>query len=245
MPRILLTIEYYGKNFCGWQRQKNAVSVQEILENALKEILEEKVTLHGSGRTDSGVNAIFQTAHFDTSSKLPQNAYVPKLNNILPEEIKIKDAKVVDDNFHAQYSVKKKTYIYRMYISKIASPLKDLGAMQIKYDMIDIAKMNEACKYIVGVHDFSAFKSARSEKLNNVREIYFADFYFRDDVLEFKICGNGFLHNMVRILVGTFVDVGVGKLQAFDIQKILESKDRKKASKTAIAGGLYLAAVEY
>jgi len=245
MPRILLTIEYYGRNFCGWQRQKNAVSVQEILENALKEILEEKIVLHGSGRTDSGVNAIFQTAHFDTKSNLPQNAYVPKLNNILPDEIKVKDAKIVDGNFHAQYSVKKKTYIYKMYVSKIASPLKDLGAMQIKYDIIDIDMMNEACKYIVGVHDFSAFKSARSEKLNNVREIYFANFYFKDEILEFKICGNGFLHNMVRILVGTLVDVGVGKLQVAEIAKILESKDRKKASKTAIAAGLYLAGVEY
>jgi len=245
MPRILLTIEYYGKNFCGWQRQKNGVSVQEILENKLKEILDESIVLHGSGRTDSGVNAIAQTAHFDTSSKLPKTAYVPKLNNILPEEIKIKDAKVVDSNFHAQYSVKKKTYIYKMYLSKIASPLKDLGAMQIKFDTIDIDKMNEACKYIVGTHDFSAFKSARSEKLNNVREIYFANFYFKDDILEFKICGNGFLHNMVRILAGTFVDVGIGKLQPCDIEKILQSKDRKKASKTAHANGLYLYSVEY
>ncbi|MCL1901069.1 MAG: tRNA pseudouridine(38-40) synthase TruA [Firmicutes bacterium] len=245
MPRILLTIEYYGKNFCGWQIQRNAVSVQEILENKLKEILDEKIVLHGSGRTDSGVNAISQTAHFDTSSNLPANAYVPKLNNILPDEIKIKEAKVVSGNFHAQYSAKKKTYVYKMYISKIASPLKDLGAMQIKFDTIDIDKMNKACKYIVGVHDFSAFKSARSEKLNNVREIYSAKFYFNDDLIEFKICGNGFLHNMVRILVGTFVDVGTGKLRIEDVPKILQSKDRKKASKTAHANGLYLFSVEY
>jgi len=245
MQRILLAIEYYGKNYCGWQRQKNGVSVQEILEQALKEILGEKVILHASGRTDSGVNALNQAAHFDTNSNLPIKAYVPKLNNILPCDIQLKYAKIVGDDFHAQYSVKKKTYIYKMYVSKIASPLKDLFAMQIKFDKIDTDKMNEACKYIVGIHDFSAFKSARSDKINNVREVYSANFYYKDDILEFKICGSGFLHNMVRILVGTLIDVGTGKLQTDDIQKILEGKDRKKASKTALAKGLYLVDVEY
>ena len=245
MRRILLTIEYYGKKFCGWQIQKNGPSIQEEIKRAIKEVTGEDVVLEGSGRTDAGVNAINQTAHFDTKSSLPIHAFVPALNNILKTDIQIKSSCEVSSNFHARYSAVKKTYIYKMYVSKTASPLKDLFAMQVTFDTLDMKGMNRACKFLKGEHDFTSFKSCRSKKENNIRTIYSARVYKNGDILEFKICGNGFLHNMVRIIVGTLIDVGVKKLKPEDIKKIIEDKNRASASETAAAHGLYLQSVEY
>lgn len=245
MRRILLTIEYYGKNFCGWQIQKNGKSVQGEITGAIKKLTGEDVSLEGSGRTDSKVNAINQTAHFDTESSLPIEAFVPALNDILKSDIQIKNAKEVDAGFHARYSVTKKTYIYKMYVSKIASPIKDLYAMQVKYDFLDIKKMNEACGYLIGTKDFSSFKGGKGKTINNIRTIYSAEVYINGEFIEFKICGNGFLYNMVRIIAGTLVGTGTGKLRPQDMKTILEAKDRTKALKTADAYGLYLYGVEY
>lgn len=245
MRRILLTIEYYGKNFCGWQIQANQKSVQGEITKAIKILTGEDVSLEGSGRTDSKVNAINQTAHFDTESNLPVTAFAPALNDILKNDVQIKSAKEVNENFHARYSAKKKTYIYKMYVSKTASPIKDLLAMQVKRDLLDIEKMNEACKHLIGTQDFSSFKSCRSKKINNIRTIYFANVYENNGFIEFKICGNGFLYNMVRIIAGTLIDIGTGKLQPDDMKKIIDCKDRTKASETAEPQGLYLDSVEY
>ena len=219
--------------------------MQGEITKAIKELTGEDVNLEGSGRTDSGVNAIGQAAHFDTMSTMPANAFVPALNNILKEDVQIKNAIDVSSDFHARYSVKRKTYIYKIYVSKTASPIKDLLAMRINRDFIDIRKMNEACKYLIGKKDFSSFKCARSAITNNVRTIYSAEVYEAGDFVEFKICGNGFLHNMVRIIAGTLIDVGTGKLKPEDIETIMVLKDRTKASKTAKAHGLYLESVEY
>lgn len=245
MRRILLTIEYYGKNFYGWQIQKNEKSVQGEITKAIKELTGEDVNLEGSGRTDSGVNAIGQTAHFDTESKTPAKAFIPALNNILKENVQIKNAVEVSLDFHARYSVKKKTYVYKMYVSKTASPIKDLSAMQINRDFINIEKMNQACEYLLGEQDFSSFKCARSAITNNIRIIYSACVLKNGEFIEFRICGNGFLHNMVRILAGTLIDVGTGKLKPEDMKTIITLKDRKKAGKTAKPHGLYLENVEY
>lgn len=245
MRRILLTIEYYGKNFCGWQIQKKGNTVQGEITKAIKELTGEDVALEGSGRTDSGVNALGQTAHFDTENEMPAKAFVPALNNILKENIQIKSAKEVDLNLHARYSAKKKTYLYKMYASKTASPIKDLLAMRINRDSIDLERMNSACVYLTGEKDFSSFKCSRSRITNNIRTVYSAEVYENNGFIEFKICGNGFLHNMVRIIAGTLVDVGIKKIKPEDIIKIIDSKDRTKAGKTAKAEGLYLESVEY
>lgn len=245
MRRILLTIEYYGKNFCGWQIQKKEKSVQGEITKAIKELTGEDVVVEGSGRTDGGVNAIGQTAHFDTESNMPAKAFIPALNNILKKDVQIQNAIEVDSNLHARYSAKRKTYVYKMYVSKTASPIKDLAAMRINRHFVDLEKMNKACGYLIGEKDFSSFKCARSTVTSSIRKIFSAKIYENNGFIELKISGNGFLHNMVRIIAGTLIDVGTGKLEPEDIETILNFKDRIKASKTAKPEGLYLESVEY
>jgi len=243
--RILLTIEYNGKNYSGWQRQKNALSVQQVLEEGLALILQQKITLFASGRTDGGVHALGQRAHFDYDGKVPVKKIATAVNTVLPDDIKVISAEVVSDDFHAQYSAKKKTYLYKMYFSRTAHPLKNDFYARIPYDKVDFEKMKRACADLVGTHDFLGFSSTGSGIKTTVRTVYSADLTLDGENIELKITGNGFLYNMVRIIAGTLAYIGAGLLPETAVRDVLETKDRKKGGKTYPAAGLCLVSVDY
>ena len=244
IKRILITIEYKGTAYKGWQIQKDQPSVQSEITKALEQICGHKITLHGSGRTDEGVHAMGQTAHFDTDCNIPSDKFPEAANKILPANIKILNSCEKDKTFHARFDVKKKTYLYKMYNNRIKSPLRDDLFGQVPYKL-NINDMKKACVYLLGEHDFSAFMASGREVTTAVREIYSADITHCGDEIYFEICGSGFLYNMVRIIAGTLIDIGRGNKTPESMKNIIEGKKRSKAGKTAAANGLYLKSVEY
>lgn len=244
MPFLKLCVEYDGTNYFGWQRQKGQITIQEILEEALSLLHKEKTTVLGAGRTDRGVHAINQYCTFKTSKILPETAYIYGLNHLLPPDIRVKKVENVPDDFHVVASAKKKTYMYKI-LNRYEPTALDRNRCWHIYGKIDLDAMNEAAKKIIGSHDFSSFRASICSRKTTVRTIYEATWKNDGQFLIFIITANGFLHNMVRILVGTMVDIGMGKLTVDDFVKIMESKDRKKASRTAPPQGLYLLDVFY
>lgn len=243
--RILLTIEYNGKNYAGWQRQKNAVAVQQVLEEKLSLILQTKIILSASGRTDSGVHALGQRAHFDYEGKFPVKKMAYAVNTVLPDDVRVTEAVEVDGDFHAQYSAKRKTYVYKMYVSRTLHPLKNDFFARIPYESVDFEKMQRACEKLVGTHDFVGFSSTGSGIKTTVRTVYSATLTRDGEDITFEICGNGFLYNMVRIIAGTLAYIGAGLLPESAVSDVLETKNRKKAGKTFPACGLCLKEVKY
>ncbi len=242
--RILITVEYLGTNYCGWQRQNNGSSVQEILANAISTLTGEEVVVHGSGRTDAGVHALAQAAHFDTSTPIPCEKLPFAINALLPSDISVKSARVVGDNFNARFDAKSKTYIYKIYRGAHRSPIRELTHCHIPY-ALDVAKMRQAAEVIRGTHDFKCFQATGGYVKDTVRTIYTLDIAECGDELIIEARGNGFLYNMVRIIAGTLVYAGMGKLTAEDVKAAIESGDRTMAGKTLEAKGLYLKKVEY
>ena len=245
--RYLMTISYDGSDFFGFQRQNDLITIQGEIEKALHTILQEDITICASGRTDAGVHAIGQVAHFDTNKEIEDlGKFKYSLNSLLPKSIDILNVEKKDDDFHARYSSKKKTYIYKIYLSKTNEPLKRKYFYICSYDL-NVEKMNEAIKAIIGEHDFSAFCVENPQIKSNVRTIYDAHIDVLDGGKELDIYleGNGFLHNMVRSIAGTLVDIGRGRFEVQDMAKILESKNHQKAGKTLDGCGLYLYSVNY
>lgn len=243
--RILLTIEYFGKNYAGWQRQKNALAVQQVLEEKLSLILQSPIVLVASGRTDRGVHALGQKAHFDYDGFFPVEKIAYSVNTTLPDDIRVLDSVAVPDDFHAQYSAKKKTYLYKAYVSRTLHPVKNLISTQIPYKDVDFDKMKSACADLIGTHDFAAFAATGSHITNTVRTVYDARLTRNGEDIEFEITGNGFLYNMVRIAIGTLVWIGIGKLPVNAVRTMLETGDRTKGGKTLAPHGLYLKSVFY
>lgn len=245
--KILITVEYCGKNYAGWQRQKNALSIQQVLEEKLSLVLQSDIKIWGSGRTDSGVHALGQKSHFVYNGSFPINRLCSAVNTTLPNDIRLLDAKEVALDFHAQYNAKKKTYLYKYYIGRTLHPLKCELAAQIPYDesFFDFAKMQEACAKLVGEHDFRGFSSTGSGIETTIRTIYSATLIKEGEDITLEICGNGFLYNMVRIIAGTLAFIAVGRLPVSAVEDTLITKDRKKAGKTYPPQGLYLKSVEY
>lgn len=242
--RILLTIEYNGKNYEGWQSQPSGNTVQQTIEKAYFELTGEEVVLTASGRTDAGVHAEGQKAHFDTNTTIPPEKIYKALNPLLPSDIKIISSCKVLDEFHARYGAKRKTYIYSVYVSEVERPLKEDFSVRIdKY--LDERKMKEAMAEFVGLHDFKCCLSSGSQVKNTQREIYSFDLIKTDGGYAFSVCGNGFLYNMVRIMVGTVINAGEGKLGAEEIKQALLTGNRKAMGKTMPAKGLRLKSVEY
>ncbi|MBE5741696.1 MAG: tRNA pseudouridine(38-40) synthase TruA [Clostridiales bacterium] len=242
--RVFLKIEYDGTNYCGWQIQPNGVTVQEEIEKAILTLTGEKVNLVGSGRTDSGVHAEGQVAHFDTDSSIPAEKFAPALNGLLPDDIKIILSKRADDGFHARFSAKRKTYRYLAYESEQPRPLYDRYMTKLAFK-VDDKKMDEACKKFIGTHDFKCFLASGSQVKDTVREIYSAKVERDGDKICFTVCGNGFLYNMVRIMMGTLIKVGEGKLSASEVESVLEKGERINAGATMPPRGLTLLSVEY
>ena len=244
--RILITVEYDGTSFCGWQSQHGKRSVQGVIEEALSSFYGETITIHGSGRTDAGVHALGQTAHFDAPPK--NNFKVEKLpyaiNEKLPEDVKILFAKIVPNDFHARKSVKNKTYLYRAYCAHFSSPLDRYRKMRV-FPEPDLKTMQEAANLLLGEHNFSAFMSTGSSIKDTTRTIYEINIKKNQNDFTFEITGNGFLYNMVRIIVGTLIEIGQKRLSITNVVKALETGDRKYAGRTAQAQGLYLKSVRY
>ncbi len=244
MRNIKLVIEYDGTSYHGWQSQNNALAVQDVIEKAIMTLTGEKCKLIGSGRTDAGVHAIGQVANFITNSKIPPEKFSYALNNILPDDIVIKSSEQVPGSFHARYSAIGKKYRYVIYNSRQRSALLRNRAYFVPYDL-DIPSMEKAMKYFVGTHDFAAFKAADSTEKSSIRTITDTWLKKEGEIVTFEIAGDGFLYNMVRIIAGTLVEVGMGKIAADDIPHIIESRDRRKAGRTAPPHGLYLVEVYY
>lgn len=244
--RYKLTISYDGSDFYGFQRQRGLISVQQCLEEALSTKLNAPVTTVCAGRTDAGVHALGQVVHFDSNQILPAD-FGFRLNPLLPESIAVLSSKQVPDTFHARFSAKKKTYRYDIYLSKIHAPLKRRYAHICVYDL-NVENMKKACACLAGEHDFRSFALAESVRgKSTVRTIY--DIHIEEGeggkLLSLFVTGNGFLHNMVRTIAGTLIDVGRGRFSPEDMQSILQSRDRRRAGKTVEGCGLFLVSVEY
>ena len=244
MRNIKLTIEYDGKDFYGWQKQPNKLNIQGEIEKAIYNITKEEVDLIGSGRTDAGVHALGQIANFKTNSNISIEKLPLALNSQLKNSIIIKKAEVVDERFHSRYNAKQKTYRYIINNSQCGTAIY----RNLEYCFpieLDVEKMKEATKYFEGVHDFKAFKSSGTSGKNSVRTIYKAIVKKEGERIIIELTGNGFLYNMVRIISGTLLEVGMGKIAPDEIKNIIDSKDRQKAGKTLPAHGLYLVEVLY
>ena len=244
MRNIKLTIEYDGKCYNGWQKQPNKLNIQGEIERAIYNITKEEVDLIGSGRTDAGVHALGQVANFKTNSEISIEKLPLAINSQLKNSIVIKEAEEVDERFHSRYNAKHKTYRYIINNSKCGTAI--YRNLEYSYPLkLDVEKMKQASKYFEGEHDFKAFKSSGTSSKNSVRTIYKAIVKQEGEKIIIELTGNGFLYNMVRIISGTLLDVGLGKIRAEEIPEIIESKDRQRAGKTLPAHGLYLVEVKY
>ena len=244
MRNIKLTIEYDGKDFNGWQKQPNKLNIQGEIERAIKDITGEDVDLIASGRTDAGVHALGQVANFKTNSNIPVEKIPIALNTKLKRSIRILVAEEVEERFHSRYNCKKKTYRY--VINNSANGTAIYRNLEYNFSQeLNVEKMNEAVKYFIGEHDFKGFKASGTSSRSSVRTIYDANVYKNGDRVNIELTGNGFLYNMVRIIAGTLIDVGIGKILPEQITDIINSKERTKAGKTLPPNGLYLVKVEY
>lgn len=244
MRNIQLIIEYDGSNYCGWQKQNNAISIQQRIEEAIEYITSEKVNITGAGRTDAGVHAYRQSANFYTQSNIPIDKLPQALNSALPEDIAVIKAYEREKNFHSRYDAKEKTYIYKIYNRRIPSPFYAKYAYHYPVD-IDINKMIQASKHIIGEHDFTSFMATGGQTKSAVRNVYDININKENDIITLSVRGNGFLYNMVRIISGTLLYAGIGKIEPEDIEMIIKSKDRTLAGTTLPACGLYLKDIVY
>ncbi len=255
MRNIRLIVAYDGTDFNGWQRQPNAPTIQGCIETAIAKITGEPVSLYGSGRTDAGVHALNQVANFKTECRIPCANLAEALNSLLPLAVRIKQAEEVPQSFHARYDVKSKSYRYRILPAPVASPFVARFVYHYPYPL-ELKPMAAAARLLEGEHDFTSFaavaKSAESQILDpesssNVRTLFSSRILWRPrtSILAYQVKGSGFLHHMVRNIVGTLIEVGRGKLRPNDIPEILAARDRARAGPTAPASGLCLMNVEY
>lgn len=242
MMRYIIELAYNGSDFHGWQRQLNALTVQETIENAMNTLLGEKIEIAGCGRTDTGVHAKSFTAHFDSNSDINTDEFCAKLNSILCKNIVIYKLKKTNLDFHARFSAKKRTYEY--YISTKKDPFDYNYSWQLFYDL-DIEKMKKASQKLYDYTDFTSFSKLHTDVKTNNCKIFNAELKQKKDKIIFVISADRFLRNMVRAIVGTLVDVGRGKLTVKEFCEIIEKKDRSLAKQSAPAQGLFLVNVEY
>jgi len=244
MRNIKLTIEYDGTNYLGWQRQKVGNTIQGRLEEAIEVLTKETVEAIGSSRTDAGVHAKGFVANFKTSSKIPAEKYREAINHKLPDDIVILKSEEVDEGFHARYNAMGKTYSYSILNRDVPSAINRNYVYHVKR-RLDTKAMREACKYFIGTHDFASFKTSGSSVKTTVRTISELYLEEQEDTIKIYVTGDGFLYNMVRIIVGTLIMVGFNKIKPNEIEKIIEEKNREKAGICVPATGLVLERVYY
>lgn len=244
MRKILITISYDGTNYFGWQKQPNKITIEEELEIACSKIFVQGFEIMGVSRTDKGVHAIGQRATIKTLSNIPIERVCNALNSNLPRTIVITHAQEVDLDFHPRYCAKQKTYEYKIVNDDYMIP-QLLNYAEFERKPLDILKMNLAKDYFIGKHDFKAFCASGSSIKSTVRCITNISIEKNKNIITMEFIGNGFLYNMIRILSGTLVYVGLGKIQPSDIPNIIQSKDRKKAGRTLGPMGLTLINIKY
>ena len=245
MRNIKMTISYDGSRYKGFQRlQDNDMTIQGKIEAVLSKMTEENIEIIGSGRTDMGVHAYNQVANFKTESEMSVKKMQTYLYEYLPEDIVVHKMEEVEDRFHSRYNAKSKTYLYKIYNAEVHDPFSRKYTNHIP-KKLDIELMKEASEYLVGEHDFTSFASSKSKKKSNVRNITSINIVENNNVIDIYVEGDGFLYNMVRVIVGALIDVGSKRKTPGNIKAMLEEKDRSKASDTAPAKGLYLYKVKY
>lgn len=244
MKRVMLRVAYDGTNYCGWQKQPNAITVEQRINEAISDLTKEQIEVIGASRTDSGVHSYGNVAVFDTNSQIPAEKFMFALNVRLPEDIRITQSCEVESDFHPRHCDCNKTYEYKIYNAKIALPTARLYTHH-EYVPLDLQAMKKGAKYIVGEHDFAAFCSTGSQAKETVRTVYSLTVEKENDIITIRINGNGFLYNMVRIIAGTLINVGKGILTPEDVKKAVESMDRQKAGPTAPARGLTLVKINF
>lgn len=243
MNNIKLTIEYDGTNYVGWQQQKNGITIHGVLSKAIERVVNEEVTLQGSGRTDAGTHAVGQVANFKTESDIPVYNLVQAINSYLPKDIVVRSAEKVPEDFHSRYSAKLKTYCYTILNSEIRDAVGRDYCLHYSTPL-DIEKMQSASKALIGKHDFSVFKS-KSDVISSVRTITRLEIEKNGKYLMFTVEADGFLYKMVRSIVGTLLEVGKGKMKILEFKRIVKSGTRARAGNTVAASGLCLLKVKY
>ncbi len=244
MKNIFLKIRYKGTNYCGFQIQQNGVTIQGEVERALFNLLGQQISIIGCSRTDSGVHANECVVNFFCETKIPMKSFAMALNTKLPRDIVCFFAKDVPEDFHSRYSCKGKEYVYRIENSRFNNPINNDLTYRVFYNL-DIQKMRQCAKIIVGKKDFVCFMSAGGQVNSTIREIYYLKIIKNNDIIEFRIAADGFLYNMVRIIVGTLLYVGAGKLTIDDVKKGMINGDRTVMGITVPPDGLYLNKVFY
>lgn len=244
MKRVKLIVAYDGTNYCGWQIQPNGITVEEVLNQHLSELLGEPIRVTGASRTDAGVHAMGNVAVFDTSARMPAEKISYALNTRLPQDIRIQESAQVSPDFHPRFCRTVKTYEYRILNRRFPDPCQRLYSL-FTYYPLDVEKMREAASYLVGEHDFKSLSTYKAEVENTVRTIYSLDLIKEGDLIRMRICGNGFLYNMVRIIAGTLLRVGSGYYEPSYMKEILEAKNRQAAGETAPPQGLTLLHIQY
>ena len=235
--RVQLTVAYDGTNYHGWQLQPNGITIESVLNQALSDLLEENITVIGASRTDAGVHSLGNLAVFDTNTRTPAEKNYYALNQRLPEDIVIQESKEVAANFHPRRCSSRKTYEYKILNRQFPDPTRRRDTYFYHYGL-DVEKMRKAAGFLVGEHDFKSFCSIHTSAETTVRTIYAIDVKKEEDVIAIRIEGSGFLYNMVRIIAGTLVEVGNGKLEPETLKQILNQKARNAAGPTAPAHGL-------
>ena len=244
MKRVLLTLSYNGTAYHGWQIQPNAVTVQQILEEALFKLLSKETRVHGCSRTDAGVHAKMFCCHLDCEDTIPDMAFLKGLNSVLPDDIAVTHCKTVDAGFHARFNAKGKTYVYNILNNGKKDAFLSPFVWQIER-RLDIDVINEFCKTVVGKHDFYGFSSSGRSVTDTVRTVSECYAEREDDLIRIFVTADGFLYNMVRIIVGTAVYVALGTLDKDCALKVFKTKERNFAGITAPAKGLFLEKVYY
>lgn len=244
MRNIKLTLEYDGTNYLGWQKQPKGITVQGVVEKALQELTQEEIEVIGCSRTDSKVHAKGYVCNFKTNSKIPTENFREALNFYLPDDVAVINSVEVEESFHSRYDCKGKMYTYTIVSRKSRMPLYRNFTYHVKHEL-DIDNMKKAAKFFIGTHDFTSFRNLGSSVKSTERTITKLDIVQDNDYIKIYIAADGFLYNMVRIIVGTLIDVGMRKKEPEYMKSILESKDRSKAGKTCPAQGLCLFEVYY
>jgi tRNA pseudouridine38-40 synthase len=244
MKNIKLTIEYEGTNYAGWQRQKNAITIQQKLEDAIERLTGKQVEVIGSSRTDAGVHARGFAANFFTDSTIPASSFREAINSKLPYDIVILNSEEADIDFHARYSSIGKQYSYTI-LNRVQPSALGRNYVYHYKRTLDFEAMKKACSYFIGMHDFAAFRSTGSSVKTSTRTVHRTWLEKQGEMITFYVEADGFLYNMVRIMIGTLIDVGINKIFPEDIADIIEARDRNRAGNTAPASGLCLETVYY
>lgn len=244
VKRVKIIVAYDGTRYCGWQVQPNGITIEEVLNKKLSELLGEVITVTGASRTDSGVHSLGNVAVFDTKARMPADKISFALNQRLPEDIVIQGSCEVAPDWHPRYQNSQKTYEYRILNRTFRMPTRRLDTYFYHYPL-DVEKMQQAADYLVGEHDFKSFCSIHSQAETTVRTIYGCQVQRQEDVITIRVTGSGFLYNMVRIIAGTLIQVGGGETAPKQMPDILAARNRSAAGPTAPAHGLTMIGIEY